>query len=266
MVRIIGSDTLAPVVSIVIPAKNEAHRIGPTLRSLVNEFDGESVEIVVVNDHSTDETSRIVLSFGGPYAGSEPAATSMEASAPTYWPDVRLVDGPPNHFGKGAALRAGIAASRGEVLVLLDADLPVDEATLRDLIERMRAGNGSVDLLLGSRRLANVGASAPQPWGRRLGGSAFLLVTRMLGFTGVSDPQCGLKVLASTVKPVAKTCVSDGFEFDLEFLMRARSAGLVLVDVPIHWIHRPGSTVRPIRDATATLIRLARLRRSIPKA
>ena len=82
MARIIGSDTLVPVVSIVIPAKNEAHRIGPTLRSLVNEFDGESVEIVVVNDHSTDETSRIVLSFGGPYAGAEPVATSMVASAP----------------------------------------------------------------------------------------------------------------------------------------------------------------------------------------
>lgn len=163
MARIIGSDTLVPVVSIVIPTKTRP--AGPTLRSLVNEFDGESVEIVVVNDHSTDETSRIVLPFGGPYAGAEPVATSMVASAPTYWP-VRLVDGPPNHFGKGAALRAGIAASRGEVLVLLDADLPVDEATLRELIERMRAGNGSVDLLLGSRRLANVGASAPQPWGR----------------------------------------------------------------------------------------------------
>jgi glycosyltransferase involved in cell wall biosynthesis len=163
--------------------------------------------------------------------------------------------------GKGAALRTGIDSARGHVVVLMDADLPVSVEDLVAIVGAASRPNGTA-IVVGTRR--QQGATNGQPALRRAGGSGFLLLTRVMGYAVVSDPQCGLKALAgSEAIAAALDSRSSGFEWDIELLARARLRGVPVRELPVVWIHRPGSTVRPVRDALRTLWGLARLRPSL---
>lgn len=237
-----GEDVLA--VSVVIPARNEAIRIGPTLAALCAYIQAGSLswELVVVDDGSTDATAGVVESSGG---GGVP---------------VRCVPNAIEPGGKGCALRCGFDAARGAVVVFLDADLPIDPATVQRMAERTGVATG-VDVVVGSRRLPNSPAGA-QPLGRRVGGTAFLAAVRVLGLRAVSDPQCGAKALwrDSMVGAVGQ-CREAGFAFDVELTNAAVGAGKVVEEFPVEWHHRDGSTVRPVIDAVTTLRRLVAVRR-----
>lgn len=234
-----------PDVSIVIPARNEAQRLGPTLDALAGaRFEG-SVEVIVVDDGSIDATAALVREFR---LGTLPP--------PRYVRNIGV--------GKGAALRTGIDSARGHVVVLMDADLPV---SIEDLVEFVAAAAQSVgtQIVVGTRRQR--GSTNGQPALRRAGGSGFLLLTRVMGYGVVSDPQCGLKALAgSEAVAAALDSRSSGFEWDIELLARAQRRGVPVRELPVDWIHRPGSTVRPVRDALRTLWGLARLRPSLRSA
>ncbi len=234
-----------PDVSIVIPARNEELRLGRTLDALLAAPFDWSVEVLVVDDGSTDSTVDVVARHAG------------RADRPT-----RCVRGPAT--GKGGALRFGVDQAIGRVIVLLDADLPVQVGELGSLVSAALTSS-EPEILVGTRR--HRGATNGQPAIRRLGGSGFLLVTRLMGYSGVSDPQCGLKALSGdAAHRVASQTRSPGFEWDLELVARAVAAGVTLREWPVEWIHRPGSTVRPVRDAARTLWRLAWLRPKLPKA
>lgn len=230
-------------VSIVIPAFDEERRLPATLGQLVDELPewfGTSWEIVVVDDGSSDATLGV--------------ARAASATAPL---SVIALD---RNTGKGAALRRGVAQAQGAVVVLLDADLPVDTATLRRLV----AATDDADLVLASRRLAGARMVPPQPWVRRWGARGFIAAVRLLGYRRVSDPQCGAKALRrSTVGPVVSDVTSRRFAFDVEMIERSHRAGLRVVELPVTWRHSPGSSVRPVRDALATLRDLAGLRRAL---
>src|SRR5512134_1113688 len=128
-------------LSIVIPAFNEAQRLGPTLRRVVDYLrqNGADYEVLVVDDGSTDATAEVA----GEFAREGVRVLRQEVNR-----------------GKGAVLKAGVLASRGTEVLLMDADLstPIEE------LEKLRPHLAEAELVLGSRAVAGSDVSRHQPF------------------------------------------------------------------------------------------------------
>ncbi|MEY2489071.1 MAG: hypothetical protein QOC70_1013 [Verrucomicrobiota bacterium] len=236
--------TMLPPFTIVIPAFNEAGRIGGTLRATL-EYLGRispQSEVIVVNDGSTDATSEIVregFSTAGPIA-------------------TRLIEHYPNR-GKGAAVRAGLLAATQPIGLFSDADLstPIDDAP--KLIGPIAAGE--VDIAFGSRALDRRLIGHHQPWRREQGGRVFNFVVRVATGLPFWDTQCGFKAFRLDVcRPILERAQTDGFGFDVELLYLAWRAKLRMREIPVHWNHHEGSKVDFFHDSLRMLGEVIALR------
>ena len=217
-----------PSLSVVIPAYNEENRLGSTLGRIGAYLETRPAllpaELIVVDDGSTDRTAGVAGGFRPPEGVT-----------------IRLVPLVRNS-GKGAAVRAGMAASVGARVLISDADLatPIEE------LERLLAVR--VDVAVGSRALRRELIAKRQPLPRDLLGRLYNLAIRCLGLTAMRDTQCGFKLLeGGLARRLANELRLDGFGFDVELLARARRAGAVVAEVPVRWYHVEGSRVRPLR-------------------
>jgi glycosyltransferase involved in cell wall biosynthesis len=208
---------MLPAFSLVIPAYNEAERIGDTLAQVMAYLRERSPgsELLVVDDGSTDGTSEV----------------AQEAFA-TATPDVtvRLIRRTPNH-GKGAAVRAGLREAARSVALFSDADLSTPIAEAPKLLEPIFAGE--VDVTFGSRALNRQLIGHRQAWHREQGGRVFNLLVRAATGLPFWDTQCGFKAFRlDGFRPILEQARSDGFSFDVELLYLARQAGLRLREIP----------------------------------
>jgi dolichyl-phosphate beta-glucosyltransferase len=235
-----------PTLSVIIPAYNERDRLPPTLRATVAFLRTRdySWEIIVSDDGSRDGTSAIVARF----AEDEPA--------------VRLVVLPVNR-GKGAAVRAGVAASRGSLVLICDADMATPIEQVESLIDALDSG---ADLAIGSRAAA--GATAKRTPVRALAGRVFSWALRLMAgpaVAGIRDTQCGFKLLrGDQARALFATLTIDGFAFDVELMMRA--SHLRILEVPVEWREIPGSKVSLVRDSVRMLRDVARARAAISRS
>lgn len=215
-------------LSVVIPAYNEASRIERTLDRTVAFLDAraESWEVVVADDGSSDDTGLIVQRYIKSHGNAR----------------VRLVALPQNR-GKGAALRAGVAATRGARVLLMDADLatPIEE-----LDPLARALDDGFKVAAGSRAVGSSNVTRPQSALRVLLGRAGNLWIRSLAVPGVHDTQCGFKLFDGDIaRQLFAQCREDRFGIDIEVLCLARRRlGLPIAEVGVHWEHQEGSKVK----------------------
>jgi dolichyl-phosphate beta-glucosyltransferase len=230
-----------PDLSIVIPAFNEQGRLEPTLRAYLDycRRQGRSVEILVVDDGSTDATTALVERVAGEF------------------PEIRLIRLPQNE-GKGYAVRSGVVNARGSRILFADAD----GATCLEEIERLEAAiDAGADVAIGSRALHAERVQIRTRAHRRLIGRAFHLLVRLAGVAGIADTQCGFKLFRG---PVAHRLFSrmrtTGFSFDVEVLMMAGLCGYRIAEVPVHWTHQPGSRVNLVTDSGRMAWDLIRIR------
>ena len=227
-------------LSVVIPAYREPDRIGATVVRIHEELadvaaDG-GLEVVVVDDGSGDDTAAVALA-----AGAEQVIVQ------------------PRNRGKGAAVRAGMLASRGRVAVFTDADLAYDPPQLRRAMEAVEAG---WDVVIGNRR--HVDSVVARATGlRSLGSRIVNRLSAAVLLAGPRDTQCGLKAFRGDVarRLFAHTRV-DGFAFDIEVLHLVERAELSLGEIPVR-LDETGapSTVRVGRDVVRLAADLARVRR-----
>ena len=236
--------TMLPPFTVVIPAFNEAGRIGQTLDATLEYLGRVSPEseLIVVNDGSTDNTAEIVRAG---FSGAGPVAT-------------RLMEHHPNR-GKGAAVRAGLQAATRPIGLFSDADLstPIDEAS--KLIEPIAAGE--VDVAFGSRALDRRLIGNRQPWRREQGGRVFNLVVRVATGLPFWDTQCGFKAFRLDVcRPILERAQTEGFGFDVELLFLAWRAKLRMREVPVRWNHYDGSKVDFFNDSLRMLGEVVALR------
>lgn len=232
---------MAPQLSVVVPAFNEATRLGPTLERL-GAFAGGlpgGAEIVVVDDGSTDGTAEILA--------RHPAGVS---------PWLRWIRLPAN-CGKGAALRAGVLASQGAEVLLCDADLstPIEEYT------RLRPYLADAELVLGSRGLDESRIERRQPRYREFMGRTFNLLVRAVAVEGIRDTQCGFKLLRGDVaRRLFADLRVDRFAYDVELIWLARRRGFEVAEIGVTWIDSPASSVRALRDSARMLADILRIR------
>jgi dolichyl-phosphate beta-glucosyltransferase len=235
---------MLPPFSLIIPAFNEAERIGETLRAALGYLEATSPgsELIVVNDGSTDSTSRIVRDvFAAPTAIT-----------------TRLIEHSPNR-GKGAAVRQGLLAATTPIGLFSDADLstPIEEAP--KLVEPI--AGGELDVAFGSRALDRSLIGQRQPWRREQGGRVFNLIVRLATGLPYWDTQCGFKAFRLDVfRPILERAKTDGFGFDVELLFLGRKANLRMKEIPVRWNHCEGSKVNVARDSVRMLREVAALR------
>jgi glycosyltransferase involved in cell wall biosynthesis len=227
---------MLPPFSLVIPAYNEAARIGETLRATLNFLEKVSPqsELIVVNDGSTDATSTI--------AREALTGTKVEA---------RLLENFPNR-GKGHAVRKGLLAAERLIGLFSDADLSTPLNETPKLIEPI--ANGDVDLAFGSRALDRSLIGQHQPWRREQGGRVFNLLVRLATGLPFWDTQCGFKAFRLDVcRPILESARIEGFAFDVELLYLAYRRELRLREIPVRWNHAEGSKIQFARDSVRML-------------
>jgi glycosyltransferase involved in cell wall biosynthesis len=233
-----GQRATSPFVSIVIPAYNEGHRLPDALPKLVEVALAQELEIVFVDDGSSDDTAGL-------------AETALERVP--YARVIRLSQ----NSGKGAAVRAGVLAAAGEKIVYMDADL----ATTLDSLPGMLTALDTADVAVGSR--AAPGAVVRDVSLKRIVmGRCYNRLARILTDIRLRDTQCGFKgYRAETARQLYQLSTVDGFGFDVEVLALAYRLRLRIVEVPVDWTAIEGTRVRPFVDAikmTRDLIRTSR--------
>jgi dolichol-phosphate mannosyltransferase len=202
------------LLSVVIPVRNEADNIRPTLEALAQAISVRA-EILIVYDDESDSTLPVVKSMVAP--------PSVE-----YRP-VR------NTLGRGPAnaLRAGFAAARGEALAVMMADRSDDLRALGPMIDRFAQG---YDLVCGSRYMAG-GEQIGGPW---LKGKLSRIAGLSLNFFGLPthDPTNSFKLYRTGRLRELSLESGGGFEINMEIVAKALRAGWRITEVPSRWIDR----------------------------
>jgi dolichyl-phosphate beta-glucosyltransferase len=215
--------------SIVLPAYNESERIAATIEKIFAFADQHAwqVEIIVVNDGSTDDTAEVV------------------ARCATAHPGLRLLQNPGNR-GKGYSVRHGMLEAQGEILLFSDADLSSPIAEAEKLFAAIASG---ADVAIGSRWLKTELQLRRQPLYRQFLGRVFNLALRLTLGLQFEDTQCGFKAFtrrsAFALFPLQKI---ERWGFDPELLYIAKRLQLRIQEVPVAWAHREGTRIDPLRD------------------
>ncbi len=230
-------------LSLVIPAYNQEARIGASLETILRDVHaGSLLEVIVVDDGSTDQTSAIVAEWA---ARGQP---------------IRLIRLPVNQ-GKGAAVRHGMLQAKGQSVCYCDADLPVPLAVIEQMSVRLEQGH---DLIIASRGLRGTGAATREGWMRRRIGQAFnWCVRRMFGLI-FTDTQCGVKCFRrAAAQAIFSRSRINGFAFDVEVLLLAQRLGLTIGEHPVHIIHTGSSTVSLINQVLPVVADLRHIARNL---
>lgn len=232
-----------PALSVVVPAYNEAERLPATLDVLEAYLATTSrAEIVVVDDGSSDATAAIVEAR--PPSGVRVGCVRLEANR-----------------GKGRAVVAGVAASRGQVIAFIDADLPY---TLANLDEAVRlVASGDADVALGARDLAASSYDPSYPLARQVAGRSYAALVRLALGLPFGDTQCGLKSFArAAARALFPLLTIEGYGFDVELVYLACTRGHRIARFPVTLSHRHESRVRLVRDSLRMFGDLWRVRRN----
>jgi dolichyl-phosphate beta-glucosyltransferase len=222
-------------LSVVVPAFNEASRLPNLFRVLGDELEARAaasdfqlVDLIVVDDGSIDRTPRV-----------------LEAAKEDF-PGLQVIRFKENR-GKGAAVRAGVWASRGTHALVTDADLSTPLSELPRLADVLRSG---YDVAIGSRGLPSSRIIVHQPFYRELMGKTFNVLLRRLTGLPYRDTQCGFKLFAlKETRVLFDVQRVEGFAFDAELCVNANRLGLRLAEVPVAWVDNGETKVRLLRSS-----------------
>ena len=227
---------MTPSLSIVIPAYNEEGRLGATLERVHSYLQSGAwsfVEILVVDDGSSDRTVAVAEAFSGKIA------------------NLRVLRNPGNK-GKGYSVRHGMLEARGEWTLFSDADLssPIEE------LEKLWAAADKVQakVAIGSRALDRSLVGVHQSALRESAGRLFNLGVRAISGLPFMDTQCGFKLFeTAAARQIFARQQLERFGFDVEVLFIARSLGYRTIEVPVRWNDVAGTKVGTLSGLAAFL-------------
>ncbi len=204
-----------PLISIVLPCRNEAPALAFCLTKILNIVDTcrLNAEIIVVDNNSTDHSRRIIQQY--------PVRLIIEDVA-----------------GYGAACLAGFSAAKGTYLFLADADGSYDFQEIPVFLKELHDG---YDFVIGNRFAGTIEQNA-MPWLHRHLGNPFLSgMLRLFFHSGIHDAHCGMRALTkkSFIKLGLRTL---GMEFASEMVIKAKKQHLKIKEIPIHYYKRRGQS------------------------
>ncbi len=236
-----------PYLTIIIPAYNEAQRIPHSLTKIATFLRAQSysTEILVVENRSTDDTSAVVRAFAQTVSTTDPFTLELLHSAP----------------GKGAAVKTGMLAGKGDYLFICDADLSMPIEEIAKFLPPEQEPGG-YDVAIASREIAGA-VRYKEPFYRHLMGRVFNYVVRKLIIPGIEDTQCGFKMFTrEAAAQVFPHQTIHGWGFDPEVLYISHIRGLHLIEVPINWYYMAESRINPLVDTIKMVREVLRIRRN----
>ena len=223
-------------VSVIVPALNEGPNLGPLVEQIDAALGGRSYEVLIVDDNSKDDTPEVCAGLAGRYP-------------------VRLLVRTEPKDGLSGAVLYGMSQARGDVFVVMDADLQHPPSKLPQLIDLVE--KGETDFALGSRYVA--GGSTGERWGlmRKINSRVATWLARP--FAGsVGDPMSGFFALRRRTYERGRRLTPLGYKIGLELMCKCRVAGVR--EVPIHFAERTrGQSKLTIREQFRYLEHLSRL-------
>jgi dolichol-phosphate mannosyltransferase len=236
------TQNVEPSLVLLIPAYNEAERIGPVLRRYAEYFRAQyhgRFEIVVVLNGCRDNTLAVV------------------ESAADDFPEIRALEYV-NPIGKGGALIEGLKlAATTDLIGYVDADGATPPEAFLDLVRQC----GEVDCAIGSRWLPGAIIRQTQSLKRRIFSRCFHIFVEVLFQMHIKDTQCGAKVMRrQAVEAIHSGLRIADVAFDINLLYSLKRNGFTIREVPTIWTDQIGSKIRLNKGAFGILLSVVRLR------
>jgi glycosyltransferase involved in cell wall biosynthesis len=230
-----GENSSRRLLSVIVPVFNERVTVAEVIRRIRAVDVPVDVEVIVVDDGSSDGTDKVLTALGDS--------------------TVRVLTHPVNK-GKGAAIRTGMAAARGDLLLVQDADLEYDPQDWPRLLEPILRGKAMV--VYGSRFTGERKNMMPLHW---IGNRFLSLVTNVLYATTMSDMETCYKLFDRSVLE-GITIQSDKFDFEPEITAKVLRRGYRIYEVPISYAGREITEGKKItwRDGIGALRALIKYR------
>jgi len=229
------------LVSIVVPAYNEARSIAVTLDEMFAYFETKPYgrEVIVVAD-GDDGTADVVAAR----AVGEPRLKVIASR---------------NRLGKGYGVRQGVRVAGGDVIGFVDADNKTPISEFDKFEPHLAAG---IPVVIGSRGFQQSRIERPQPLYRRLGAKAFgFLMHGFIGLRDIPDTQCGFKFFRrDAALALFERQRIDGYMFDVEVLYLAAQAGYPIAQVPVRWRDDGDSRLQLVQGNVRNIVDILRIR------
>ncbi len=230
-------------ISVIIPMYNECKIIADTARTLSSYMSDnfESYEIIFFDDGSKDNSKKTVEDLA--------------------LPNIRVL-GYGQNMGKGSAVRNAMLAADGDIRLFTDADLAYGTDVIKRAYDVMQT-HTNADILLGSRNIGKDGYDG-YTLKRKLMSKAYIKILCIVGGFKLSDSQCGFKAFrGQAAEDIFSRCTVNGFAFDFEAILRAKSDEKNIIEMPVKIINHRDSSVRPIGDAVKMLKDLRNIKRTL---
>lgn len=232
-------------ISLCVPMYNESSIIEQTARTLygyMSENFGDDFEIIFADDGSRDGSADIVKNLDLPNV---------------------LVVGYEKNQGKGCAVRHGVLASNGDIVIFTDADLAYSVEVIKEAVEIMDRGEYSV--LVASRAKHKEGYEG-YTLIRKIASKTYIKVLNLFGGIKISDAQCGFKAFVGEKgRRIFSLCKTNNFAFDLEVILIAQKMKLKIYELPAKIINHRESKVNVIKDAFKMMKEIAKIKKNISK-
>ncbi len=214
------------MITIILPAKNEAQGLSKTLPSIKNQL--PDAEIIVVNDASTDNTAEVCKQH-----------------------NVTLIT---HHYsrGNGAAIKTGARSAKGDILIFMDADGQHRPEDLQELLEKLHEG---YDMVIGSRN-SNTHAGKY----RRFGNKLYNRIASMVTGHRIDDLTSGFRAVKADLFKDFIHLLPNGFSYPTTITMAFFRSGYAVAYVPINAERRLGkSHIKLVKDGIRFLLIIFRI-------
>ena len=238
-------------ISIVTPVFEESKKIGCDVEAAATFLESNNLagEIIVVDDGSRDNTGEAAKNVS-----ILPAGISLKV--------IRYDE----HKGKGYAVRAGMKEASGEYVMFADSGCCVPYGNVLRGLSMLKSG--ACDIAHGSRKVRESQIKKPQSLCRRICARIFhwFVIYGMKIPSEFTDTQCGFKIYRGNVaRELYSQCISDGFMFDVEIILRAQKQGYKIKEFPIEWTCDRDSRLSPTRSLWRIVLELIAIKRTLGK-
>lgn len=229
------------LLTVIIPAYNEEKNIKTTLEE-ISEYlikRAFSYEIIVVDDGSMDKTLE-----------------NAEGCSKLF-SNFKVIKNVPNK-GKGYSIKRGIISAQGEYVLFMDADNSTSIHEFDKFLPYLKEG---YDVVIASRRLKDSDVRESQPALRAIMGLFYIMLSKVILGLQISDFNCGFKAYHNAcAKFLCEKQKMDDWSFDTELLFIAKKHGFKIKEVPIRWVHKSGSKVKPFKDGIKSFLSLIKIK------